>query len=57
MEEVRHGNPQTIAGFLHRRNRGAASSSADDVVEGGCSHIAHAAASMDGNVTLPAQFQ
>lgn len=57
MEEVLYGNPQTIAKFLDRGNRGATISSADDVVDGGLGHTAHAAEFIDGNVTLPAQFQ
>ena len=48
MEEVFYSNPQTIAKFLVRGNRGAAISSADDVVDGGLGHTAHAAEFIDG---------
>lgn len=48
MEEVLYGNPQTIAKFLDRRNRSAAISSADDVVDGGLGHTTHAAEFIDG---------
>ena len=57
MEEVLHGDPQPIAEFLDGRDRGAAVASADDVVDCGLGHTAHAAEPIDGNVTLPAQFQ
>ena len=48
MEEVFYGNPQTIAKFLDRRNRSAAISSADDVIDGGLGHTTHAAEFIDG---------
>lgn len=57
MKEVIHANPQTIAKFLDRRNRGTAIPSTDDVVDSGSGYTAHAAEPMDGNFTLPAQFQ
>ena len=57
IEEVLDCDSQTIAEFLDCRNCCAAVPAADDVVDCGLGHAAHAAELVDGNIALAAQFQ
>ena len=57
IEEILNRDSQTIAEFLDCRNCRAAVPTADDVVDCGLGHTAHATELVDGNIALAAQFQ